>query len=332
MSDIRYDVVGIGNAIVDIIGRCDDAFLARHDAPKGHMRLVDDATISTLYGAMGPAVEISGGSAANTLVGVASFGGRAAFIGKIADDEFGRIFGHDIKAANVAFATKPVAGKAPTSRSLILVTPDGERTMNTFLGISTGLGQGEIDTRLITSSAIVYLEGYLFDRPEAKAAFRQAVKIAKSAGRQVALTLSDSFCVDRHRAEFIDLIRDGVDILFANESEITSLYETSDFELAAQNASRDARLAALTRSEKGSVILSEGHRLEIPVDPIEKLVDSTGAGDLYAAGFLYGLTAGLDLKAAGQLGSLAAAEVISHMGARPNAPLHKIARARNLID
>ncbi|MGD9668699.1 MAG: adenosine kinase [Hyphomicrobiaceae bacterium] len=331
MSEIRYDVVGIGNAIVDILGRCDDAFLAHHNAPKGHMRLVDDATISTLYSAMGPAIEISGGSAANTLVGVASFGGRAAFIGKIADDEFGRIFGHDIKAANVAFETKPVAGKAPTSRSLILVTPDGERTMNTFLGISTDLDQGEIDASLIASTAIVYLEGYLFDRPEAKAAFRQAVKIAKTAGRQVALTLSDSFCVDRHRAEFVDLIRNGVDILFANESEITSLYETSDFELAAQNAARDARLAALTRSEKGSVILSEGHRLEVPVEPVETLVDSTGAGDLYAAGFLFGLTTGLGLETAARLGSLAAAEVISHMGARPNAPLHQLARARNLI-
>ncbi len=331
MSDIRYDVVGIGNAVVDIIGRCDDSFLARHQAPKGHMRLVDDDTVSTLYRAMGPAVEISGGSAANTLVGLASFGGRAAFIGKIADDEFGRIFGHDIKTANVAFATPPVSGKAPTSRSLILVTPDGERTMNTFLGISTDLDQGDIDADLITSSAIVYLEGYLFDRPHAKAAFRQAVKIAKSAGRQVALTLSDSFCVDRHRAEFTDLIRDGIDILFANESEITSLYETSDFELAAQNATRDTRLAALTRSEKGSIILSEGRRLEIPVDPIEKLVDSTGAGDLYAAGFLYGLTAGLGLEAAGRLGSLAAAEIISHIGARPNTPLYQLARGRNLI-
>lgn len=331
MSEIRYDVVGIGNAIVDIIGRCDDAFLARHDAPKGHMRLVDDATISGLYRAMGPAVEISGGSAANTLVGLASFGGRAAFIGKIADDEFGRIFGHDIKAAKVMFATRPVSGKAPTSRSLILVTPDGERTMNTFLGISTDLDPGDIDADIIASSAIVYLEGYLFDRPNAKAAFRQAVKIAKSAGRQVALTLSDSFCVDRHRAEFLDLIRDGVDILFANESEITSLYETSDFQLAAHNAALDTRLAALTRSAKGSLILSEGHRLEIPVDTVENLVDSTGAGDLYAAGFLYGLTAGLGLKAAGHLGSLAAAEVISHMGARPNTPLHQLARARNLI-
>ncbi len=331
MSHTRHDVVGIGNAIVDILGRCDDAFLARHGAPKGHMRLVDNDTISALYNAMGPSMEISGGSAANTLVGVASFGGRAAFIGKVADDEFGRIFAHDIKAADVAFASSPVAGKAPTSRSLILVTPDGERTMNTFLGISTDLDQGEIDASLISSSSIVYLEGYLFDRDEAKSAFRQAVKIAKAAGRQVALTLSDSFCVDRHRPEFIDLIRNGVDILFANESEITSLYETDDFELAAANAARDTRLAALTRSAKGSAILYEGRRLEIPVDPVEKVVDSTGAGDLYAAGFLYGLSTGLGLETAGRLGSLAAAEVISHMGARPNSPLDKLARARNLL-
>lgn len=331
MSEIHYDVVGIGNAIVDIMGRCDDAFLAKHGAPKGHMRLIDDATISALYGAMGPGIEISGGSAANTLVGISSFGGRTGFIGKVADDDFGRIFAHDIKAASVTFETKPVAGKEPTSRSLILVTPDGERTMNTFLGISTNLDQGEIDANLISAAAIIYLEGYLFDRPEAKAAFQQAVKIAKTAGRKVALTLSDSFCVDRHRADFIDLIRDGVDILFANESEITSLYETSDFELAAANAARDARLAALTRSEKGSVILSEGRRLEIPVEPVQTLVDSTGAGDLYAAGFLYGLSANLGLEAAGQLGSLAASEVISHMGARPNAPLHQLARARQLI-
>jgi sugar/nucleoside kinase (ribokinase family) len=331
MSEIHYDVVGIGNAIVDIMGRCDDAFLAKHGAPKGHMRLIDDATISALYGAMGPGIEISGGSAANTLVGISSFGGRTGFIGKVADDDFGRIFAHDIKAASVTFETKPVAGKEPTSRSLILVTPDGERTMNTFLGISTNLDQGEIDANLISAAAIIYLEGYLFDRPEAKAAFQQAVKIAKTAGRKVALTLSDSFCVDRHRADFIDLIRDGVDILFANESEITSLYETSDFELAAANAARDAQLAALTRSEKGSVILSEGRRLEIPVEPVQTLVDSTGAGDLYAAGFLYGLSANLGLEAAGQLGSLAASEVISHMGARPNAPLHQLARARQLI-
>lgn len=331
MSETRYDVIAIGNAIVDIIGRCDDAFLAAHGAPKGHMRLVDEATISTLYSDMGPAIEISGGSAANTIVGLSSFGGRGAFIGKVSDDEFGRIFSHDIRAAKVEFRTAAVSGKAPTSRSLILVTPDGERTMNTFLGVSTDLDGGEIDADLIRASAIVYLEGYLFDRPEAKAAFREAAAIAKAAGRQIALSLSDSFCVDRHRDDFRALIKDDVDILFANESEITSLYQTSDFETAAANAERDTRLAALTRSGQGSVIIQAGKRHNIPVDPVETIVDSTGAGDLYAAGFLFGLSRGLDLDSAGRLGSLAASEIISHVGARPAVSLSGLARSRGLI-
>ena len=331
MTEARYDVVAIGNAIVDIIGRCDDDFLARHGAPKGHMRLVDAKTSAALYGAMGPAVEISGGSAANTMVGVASFGGRAAFIGKIAGDEFGRIFRHDIKAAGVAFETAPVNGKAPTSRSLILVTPDGERTMNTFLGISTELDHGEVRADLIAQSSIVYLEGYLFDRPDAKAAFRQAAAVAKKAGRRVALTLSDGFCVDRHRSEFLALIRDDVDILFANASEITSLYETADFDAAARRAATDTSLAVLTRSEKGSLILAGGQAVTVPVEPVARVVDTTGAGDLYAAGFLYGLTAGLPLEKAGRLGSLAAAEIISHVGARPEARLDALARSRGLL-
>lgn len=328
MNEIRYDVIGIGNAIVDIIGRCDEEFLARHDALKGNMRLVDAESVASIYDDMGPGVEISGGSAANTLVGVASFGGRAAFIGKVADDDFGKVFAHDIRAAGVDFASAPVGGQAPTSRCLILVTPDGERTMNTYLGISTDLDQGEVDPDAIRASGIVYLEGYLFDRPEAKAAFRQAVEIARSAGRKVALTLSDGFCVDRHRSEFRDLIRDGVDILLANEDEITSLYETDDFEDAAQRAASDTNLAALTRSAKGSVIIAQGERIEIPVHPIERLVDSTGAGDLYAAGFLYGIATGKDLATAGRLGSLAAAEVISHVGARPETRLSDLALER----
>ncbi len=268
MTGIRYDVVGIGNAIVDIIGRCDDAFLAANGAPKGHMRLVDADTVAALYKAMGPAIEISGGSAANTMAGVASLGGRSAFIGKVAGDELGRIFAHDIRAAGVAFASQAVNGKAPTSRSLILVTPDGERTMNTFLGISTDLDDGEVDPEVIRAAAIVYLEGYLFDRPEAKAAFRQALAIAKSAGRRVALTLSDSFCVNRHRAEFLDLIRSGIDILFANESEIMSLYETTDFEAAAAQAGRDVPLAVLTRSGKGSELHERGRVVRVAVDPL----------------------------------------------------------------
>jgi sugar/nucleoside kinase (ribokinase family) len=331
MSDTRFDVIGIGNAIVDIIGRCEDDFLAKHDAPKGHMRLVDAATIERLYEDMGPAVEISGGSAANTLVGIASFGGKGAFIGKVAGDEFGKIFAHDIRAAGVEFSSKAVDGKDPTSRSLILVTPDGERTMNTFLGISTDIDDGEVDPDAIKAAKIVYLEGYLFDRPDAKAAFRQAVAIAKQAGRKVALSLSDGFCVDRHRGEFIELIREGIDILFANEDEITSLYETSDFEEAARRAMADTELAALTRSAKGSVVISKGERIEIPVDPVDKVEDSTGAGDLYAAGFLYGIASGRDLSTAGRLGSLAAAEIISHMGARPEVDLSSLAREKGLL-
>jgi sugar/nucleoside kinase (ribokinase family) len=331
MTAARYSVAAIGNAIVDIIGRCDDAFLAKHGAPKGSMRLVDAQTVQTLYSEMGPGTEISGGSAANTVVGVASFGGKAAFIGKVAGDEFGRIFRHDIGAAGVAFETAPVNGKAPTSRSLILVTPDGERTMNTFLGISTDLDHGEVDAAVIEGADVVYLEGYLFDQPQAKAAFRQAVALATKAGRTVALTLSDGFCVDRHRAEFLDLIRSGVGILFANESEITSLYETTNFDEAARRAAGDTRLSVLTRSAKGSLILADGTAHDIPVEPVAKVVDTTGAGDLYAAGFLYGFTSGCDLATAGRLGSLAAAEVISHVGARPQANLSELARTRGLI-
>lgn len=331
MTEIRHDVVAIGNAIVDIIGRCDETFLARHGAPKGHMRLVDADTVSKLYSEMGPAIEISGGSAANTMVGLASFGGKAAFIGKVAGDEFGRIFRHDIAASGVKFDSSPVNGKNPTSRCLILVTPDGERTMNTYLGISTDLDGGEVDPALIRSSAAVYLEGYLFDRPEAKSAFREAAAIARSSGRLVALTLSDSFCVDRHRAEFLELIRNGIDILFANESEITSLYETTSFDDAARRAAKDLKLAVLTRSAKGSVIFSEGAATAVPAAPVAKVVDTTGAGDLYAAGFLYGLTSGRNLETCGKLGSLAAAEIISHVGARPETKLSQLAAVRGLI-
>jgi sugar/nucleoside kinase (ribokinase family) len=331
MTAARFAVAAIGNAIVDIIGRCDDVFLAKHGAAKGSMRLVDAQTIETLYGEMGPGIEMSGGSAANTMVGIASFGGKAAFIGKVAGDEFGRIFRHDIGAAGVAFDTAPVNGKAPTSRSLILVTPDGERTMNTFLGISTDLDHGEVDAATVTGADVVYLEGYLFDQPQAKAAFRQAVSLANAAGRTVALTLSDGFCVDRHRGEFLELIRSGVGILFANEAEITSLYETANFDEAARRAAADTKLAVLTRSAKGSLILADGKAHEIPVDPVAEVVDTTGAGDLYAAGFLYGLTAGRDLATAGRLGSLAAAEIISHVGARPQTNLGELARARGLI-
>ncbi|MFM9937999.1 MAG: adenosine kinase [Hyphomicrobiaceae bacterium] len=330
MTDIKYDVVGIGNAIVDVIGRCNDAFLAKHNAPKGHMRLVDADTVTTLYKDMGPAVEISGGSAANTMVGIASFGGRAGFIGKVADDEFGRIFAHDIEAARVAFTTPAAKGGAPTSRSLILVTPDGERTMNTFLGVSPELNQGEVDAAMVKASGIVYLEGYLFDQPAAKAAFRQAAGLARQAGRKVALTLSDSFCVDRHRAEFLELIRKETDILFANESEITSLYQTKVFDDAARQAKGDVKIAVLTRSAKGSLIMAGDKAVTVTPEPVRQVVDTTGAGDLYAAGFLYGLSQGKSLDTCGRLGSIAAAEVISHIGARPETSLAKLAKDRGI--
>ena len=327
----EHDVVGIGNAIVDIIGRCDDAFLAQFGCTKGSMQLVDTATVLKLYDAMGPAIEISGGSVANTMVGIASFGGKAGFIGKTADDQFGQVFRHDIRAAGVTFNTPSAGDSEPTGRSLILVTPDGQRTMNTSLGVSPRLGGGEVDAELIKSARILYLEGYLFDRPEAKAAFRQAADIATRAGRQVALSLSDPFCVDRHRPEFLKLIRESVDILFANEAEIVSLYETTQFDDAARQAQADTKLAALTRSEKGSVILSGGQSIAVAAAPVSKVVDTTGAGDLFAAGFLFGVATGKDLQTAAKLGSMAAAEIISHIGARPEVKLGELARKQGLL-
>jgi len=331
MTAARFDVIGIGNAIVDIIGRCDEAYLATIGATKGGMRLIGADEISKIYTTMGPAVEISGGSAANTIAGVSSFGGKAAFIGTVADDEFGKIFAHDIHSIGVAFGVPAIANGLPTSRSLILVTPDGERTMNTFLGISTNLHESQLDLELIRDSAILYLEGYLFDQPQAKQSFRKALQTAKEAGRKVALTLSDGFCVDRHRAEFIELIRSGIDILFANESEIKSLYQTESFDLAAKNASNDAKIAVLTRSAKGSVILADGASIEIRPEPISELVDTTGAGDLYAAGFLFGYSKGYDLEICGRLASLAAAEIIGHIGARPETVLKELAHQRGML-
>jgi len=330
-ANSRHDVVAIGNAIVDIIGRCDDAFLTRHDCAKGNMALVDAETINRLYGDMGPGIEASGGSAANTMVGAASFGSATGFIGKVAQDDFGRVFAHDLNAANVTFNTAPAGeGSAPTARSLVLVTPDGERTMNTFLGVSPELDHGEVDAAMIENAAILYLEGYLFDRPEAKAAFRNAARIAAGANTRVALTLSDGFCVDRHRAEFLALIRDGVNILFANEEEIIALYETGSFESAVDMIRQDTRLAALTRGAKGSLILAEGRAYEVPVEEVDRVVDTTGAGDLYAAGVLHAIAKGCDYPIMGRLGSIAAAEIISHIGARPQAKLTELAKSRGI--
>ena len=314
----RYDVLGIGNAIVDVIARTEDEFLVAQGMQKGTMALIDEARAQAIYSAMGPAVESSGGSAANTIVGVASFGARAAFVGKVKDDELGRAFAHDIRAANVAFDTKPAPGGPSTARCYIMVTPDGERTMNTFLGAAQDLKPGDIDEAQVASAAVTYLEGYLWDPPQAKDAFVKAAGIAHKAGRQVALTLSDAFCVDRYRAEFLELIRKGtVDIVFANERELHSLYETAEFDSAVKALRGEAKLAVVTRSEKGCVVVSRNGVEAVAAEPVEQVADVTGAGDLFAAGFLVGLARGKDHRTAARLGGLAAAEVIQHIGARP---------------
>ncbi len=323
MSDPQFDLLGIGNAIVDVVACADDAFLSRHTMHKGAMILVDAAQAEKIYAAMPPGQESSGGSAANTCAVAAGLGARVAYLGKVADDQLGAVFRHDIKAVGVEFPSSPLIGGEPTARCLILVTPDGQRTMNTFLGACVTLSEADVDEALVASTAITYLEGYLFDPPAAQAAFRKAAAAAHAAGRQVALSLSDAFCVDRHRAAFRDLVAGHVDILFANETEITSLYEENTFEAAAEAARRDVALAALTRSEAGSLILRGGETVEIAAERA-KVVDTTGAGDAYAAGFLAALTRGRSLPVCGRLGSLAAAEVIGHYGARPETDLRKM--------
>ncbi len=331
MPDLKYDVLGIGNAIVDVLARAEDDFLARQNMNKGGMALIDEARAQAIYDAMGPAIEISGGSAANTIVGVAGFGARAAFVGKVKDDQLGQAFAHDIRAAGVAFDTAPAADGPSTARCYVLVTPDGERTMNTYLGAAQDLHPADVDEDAVGGAAITYLEGYLWDPPRAKEAFRKAATIAHGAGRQVALTLSDAFCVGRYRAEFLDLIRTGtVDLVFANESELKSLYEATDFDTAAAALRGDAKLAVVTRSEKGCVVLSKDGSVSVPAAPISKLVDATGAGDLFAAGFLFGLARGRDHRTAARLGVLAAAEVIQHLGARPEVSLKTLAEKAGL--
>jgi sugar/nucleoside kinase (ribokinase family) len=330
MAAKNFDVVGIGNAIVDIIARCDEGFLSKHDLAKGSMRLIDAEEANRLYSAMGPAVERSGGSVANAIAGLASFGARCGFIGRVAADQFGGIFRHDIRSLGVHYDTLPASDGAPTARCLILVTPDGERTMNTFLGASVDFRPEDLDLDLIGNAKVVYLEGYLFDRDAAKAAFRDAARAAKEAGAKVALTLSDAFCVDRHRDDFRALVRHGADIVFANEKEITSLYQVNSFEEAADRAMNDCEMAVLTRSEAGSIIVAAGETIEIEAEKA-RVVDLTGAGDLYSAGFLYGLTHGASLRECGRLGSLAAAEAISHIGARPEISLQKLALENGLL-
>ncbi|MGE0665307.1 MAG: adenosine kinase [Sphingomonadales bacterium] len=323
----EIDVVGIGNAIVDILSQIDDGFLVRHGLAKGGMMLVDTEQATRLYAAMPPGVEISGGSAANTMAGIASLGGKGAFIGKVRDDQLGEVFAHDIRSIGVSFMTPPALEGAPTGRCLILVTPDAQRTMNTFLGAANDLTPDDVNPAVIRSAKVTYLEGYLWDPDAAKQAFRKAVEIAHKAGRKVALTLSDSFCVDRHRDEFRALV-DQVDIVFANEAEIMSLYQAATFDDALQAVRKAGTLAALTRSEQGSVILDGEDVHVIGAERGVHLVDTTGAGDLYAAGFLTGLTRGRPLAECGRMGSIAAAEAISHMGARPQADLKALVAER----
>jgi adenosine kinase len=333
MTVTRYDVLGIGNAIVDVLARAEEDFLLRQGMRKGGMALIDADRAEAIYQAMGPAVEVSGGSAANTIVGVASLGARAAFIGKVKDDLLGRAFAHDIRAAGVTFATTPAAVGAPTGRCYVLVTPDGERTMNTFLGAAQDLHPADIDADLIAASAITYLEGYLWDPRNAKDAFLKAATIAHDAGRIVALTLSDAFCVDRWRDEFLHLMRSRtVDLIFANETELHSLYQTADFEAAAAALRADIEAAVVTRSEKGCLVIGPDGTEAVPAFPVERVVDTTGAGDLFAAGFLCGLARGADDRTCGRLGALAAAEVIQHLGARPEASLEDLARENGLAD
>jgi sugar/nucleoside kinase (ribokinase family) len=324
VTDTTYDVVGIGNALVDVLSHEDEAFIAAHGLTKGAMTLIEDDRAEELYGSLGHRTEMSGGSAANTLVGVASFGGRAAYIGRVHDDALGTVFAHDLSSLDVAFGSPRATDGPATGRCLIVVTPDAQRTMNIYLGALSLLGPDHLDLDVVRASKVTFLEGYLFDRDEAKAAYRVAADAAHEAGREVSLSLSDGFCVDRHRADFLALITDGVDILFANEDEITRLYEVDDFDVALEKVRGRCKIACLTRSEKGSVVVSGDEVHEIAPHAVPRLVDTTGAGDLYAAGFLYGYTQDMPLSDCGRLGSIAAAAVIGHTGARPGLSLDQL--------
>ena len=331
MTPARYEVLGLGNSLVDLIARTDEDFLLREEVRKGSMTLIDEARAEHLYAAMGSATIISGGSAANTIVGVASFGVRSAYIGKVKADTLGDAFVHDIRAMGVTYETGQANDGAATGRCYVLVTPDGERSMSTFLGASQSLAPGDVDEDMVRQSSIVYLEGYMWDPPAAKLAFVKASKIAHEAGSRVALTLSDSFCVDRYRDEFLDLLRSKtVDIVFANTHELRSLYQTADFGSAVAAVRDDAALAVVTRSAEGSLVVTREATEAVPAFPIDRLVDTTGAGDLFAAGFLAGLARGADHRDCARLGALAAAEVIQHLGARPETNLARLAEENGL--
>jgi sugar/nucleoside kinase (ribokinase family) len=325
-SRARFQVVGIGNALVDVIAHASDDFLIDHDLVKGSMTLVETERAVQLYRALGSAVEMSGGSAANTMCGIASLGGRAAYIGKVSDDDLGAVFGHDLHAVGVSFRPGAPSPDTPTGRCIIVVTPDAQRTMNTYLGVSSLLSAADLDEGTIADGDVLYMEGYLFDRDDAKAAFRRAADVAHAAGRRVSLTLSDSFCVDRHRQDFRHLVRDRVDVLFGNEHELCALYEVSTLEQALDAARRDCPLVAATAGADGSYVVTPDGTIRVAAEPVERVLDTTGAGDLYAAGFLFGLTSGESLADCARLGSIAAAEVISHVGPRPLVELRTLVR------
>ena len=331
MTGTTLDVLCIGNAIVDVIARVDDAFVIRHGLVKGSMNLIDETRAEALYADMGQAIEVSGGSAGNTAAGVASFGGKAGYFGKVKDDQLGAIYRHDMRAQGVSFDSLAAGDGPATARSFILVTPEGERTMNTYLGACVNLTTADIDAAIVSAAKVTYMEGYLWDRPEAKEAFKRAAQIARRAKRMTSITLSDSFCVERHRERFLDLIRNDIDIVFANEAEIKSLYQTQNFDGAMQAIRKDCPIAVLTRSAAGCVIVKGNDIHSAPAFPVNKVVDVTGAGDLFAAGFLFGLTNGKPLPHCAQLGALAAAEIISHTGARPEVNLRAHAKALGLL-
>ena len=328
----KFDVLTIGNAIVDIIARCEDSFLSDNDIIKGALNLIDADRAEHLYSKMGPAVEASGGSAGNTAAGIASLGGRAAYFGKVAQDQLGTIFQHDIRAQGVHYETEPLGSTPPTARSMIFVTPDGERSMNTYLGACVELGPEDVEPQVVADSAVTYFEGYLWDPPRAKEAIRECARIAHESGREVSMTLSDPFCVGRYRAEFLDLMRSGtVDIVFANKQEVLSLYETEDFEVALTKMAADCKLAAVTLSEEGAIILRGDERVKIDAYPVPEVVDTTGAGDLFASGFLHGYTQKRSLADCGKLGCLSAAIVIQQIGPRPMESLKDAAARAGLL-
>jgi sugar/nucleoside kinase (ribokinase family) len=324
MTTSELDVLGIGNAIVDVIAQEDDAFLERHGMNKGVMTLIDEERAEAIFQRMGPTTLSSGGSAGNTVAGIASLGGKTGFIGKVRDDVLGRAFAHDITALGATFRTPPATSGPATARCLIVVTPDAQRTMNTYLGASVKLGPDDIDAELVRSARVTHLEGYLYDDPSAQEAFVMASEIAHAAGRKVSLSLSDVFCVDRHRAAFLHLVECHVDVLFANELEVASLFQSDDLSASLARLRGAAEVAVVTRGAQGSAIVTGEETIGIDAEPVARVVDTTGAGDLYSAGFLYGLTSGATLGECGRLGSIAAAEVISHIGARPHRPLREL--------